>query len=101
MSDTTQPDLVFIRIQSHRSPEVLTYQAIPWTQLADRLAQADPETITESYEFVLPPVSLDQLAADVAALPNSSTFTGTVTGGVWITGPLAGQAAPRGPEWYR
>jgi hypothetical protein len=40
---------------------------------------------------VLRPISLDQLAADVAALPDSSTFTETVIGGVWITGLLTGQ----------
>jgi len=38
MSDTVQPDLAFIRIRSGRTPEVLTYQAVPRTQLADRLA---------------------------------------------------------------
>jgi len=101
MSDTTQPDLAFIRIRSHHSPDVLTYQAIPRTQLAGRLAQTDPGTITESCDIVLPPVSLDQLAADVADLPDAATFTGTVAGGVWVTGALAGQPAPRGPEWYR
>ncbi|MGH3223055.1 MAG: hypothetical protein ACRDPY_30930 [Streptosporangiaceae bacterium] len=101
MSDTTQPELVFIRIRSRRAPDVLTYQAVPRTQLDDRLGQVDGDTITESCEVVLPPISLDQLAADVAALPDSSAFTGAVTGGVWITGPLAGRPAPRGPEWYR
>jgi len=101
MSDTTQPDLAFIRIRSHRAPDVQTYQAVPRSQLADRLAQADGDTITESCEVVLPPISLDQLAADVAALLDSSAFTGAATGGVWITGPLVGRPGPRGPEWYR
>jgi len=82
-------------------PDVQTYQTVPWTQLAGRLAHGGHETITESCDIALPPTSLDQLAADVAALSDSSTFTGTVVGGVWITGPLAGQAAPCGPERYR
>jgi hypothetical protein len=58
-------------------PDVQTYQTVPRTQLAGRLAQGGHETITESCDIALPPTSLDQLAADVAALSDSSTFTGT------------------------
>jgi hypothetical protein len=95
-------DIAFVRIHERGHTDVQTYKAVPRAELAAVLAGADDGTVVESCEVVLPIPSVARLADDLAASPQGLTagVIGTVAGGVWITGPLAGYDAPRGFEWY-
>jgi hypothetical protein len=101
MSDD-QADIAFVRYQLRNTPGAQTYKAIPRAELDTVLAEPPDGETVESCDIVLPIPSVAKLADDLAATPQGLTagVIGTVAGGVWITGPLAGHDAPRGFEWY-
>lgn len=104
MSDDQDGGIAFVRIHQRGQTGVHTYQAVPRSELAAVLAGAGDRTVIESCDVVLPIPSVTKLAADLATwrqqVTGGAVTIGTVAGGVWITGPLAGQPAPRGFEWY-
>jgi hypothetical protein len=105
MSDSTgDSGIAFVRVQQRSNPDVQTYEAVPRVELAARLAEAVDGTAVESCDIVLPIPSVARLTADLETwlqrVTTGAVTIGTVVGGVWITGPLAGHDGPRRFEWY-
>jgi hypothetical protein len=94
-------DLAIVRICSRESADVCTYEAVAADQLDAKLADTDAGTTTEDCEIALPIPSVDTIRAALSdAGIGRPGLIGTVAGGVWISGPLAGQLAPHGFDWY-
>jgi len=102
INDAQADGIAFVRIHERGPTDVQTYKAVPRAELAAVLAGAHDKTAIESCDIVLPIPSVAELADDLAASPQglSAGVIGTVAGGVWITGPLAGHNGPREFEWY-
>lgn len=102
MSDDQADGIAFVRIHERGHTDVQTYKAVPRAEIAAILAGADDKTAIESCDIVLPIPSVAKLADDLAVTPQGLTagVIGTVAGGVWITGPLAGDDGPREFKWY-
>jgi len=87
-----------VRVQQHGSPDVQKYVAVRADELARFIAQSDDKHTIEAFDLDLPPQVASRLVAQLAGprrRPLIGAVIGTVTGDVWITGPLAGQRGPR------
>jgi len=94
----TEGSIAYVRVQQHSSPDVQKYVAVRVDELAAFIAQSDHKHTIEAFNLDLPPEETSRLAAQFAAIrkrPLIGVIIGTVTGDVWITGPLAGQPGPR------
>jgi len=94
----TVASIAYVRVQQHSSPGVQKYVAVRAGEQAAFVAQSDDRQTIEAFDLDLPPQAIDWLAArldTVRKRPFVGAIIGTVTGDVWITGPLAGQCGPR------
>lgn len=98
MSET---GIAYVRTWLREAPDVHTYEAVPADDLAARLAESDLEHVVDDCEVVLPIPSLNEVKVAWEMTGTSDPgVIGTVMGGVWISGPLAGHDQPRGYDWH-
>ena len=78
------------------SVQVATYSAFRQSELRAMLAEVpDGGIVAEECDLDLPPEVVQQLRSQLAApIKRMAAMIGTVSDGVWVTGPLEGQAGP-------
>ena len=88
--------IAYVRIHEHRGPaDVSTYAAVRTADLPALLSESDAVITLEDCELVIPQEVAGMTAAQLAApLLHMTVIIGTVAGGAWVTGPLAGEPAP-------
>jgi hypothetical protein len=94
----TEAFIAYVRVQQHGNPGVQKYVAVRADEQAAFVAQSDDRQTIEAFDLDLPPQAIAWLAdrlGTVRKRPFVGAIIGTVTGDVWITGPLAGQCGPR------
>jgi len=93
----TEGSIAYVRVQQHGNPDVQKYVAVRVNELDAFVAQSDDKHTIEAFNLDLSPREIARLVARLAAArkrPLIGAVIGSVTGDVWITGPLAGQPGP-------